>query len=131
MTGKTKKGESGPTAIQTKLGWVLSGPTGEGSPNVIHTSNLATIHTLKCASEEVECKNDALVQELKEFWDLETLGIQPQCVYEEFLESIKYGDNRYEVNLPWKPDHAELPDNYDLSKKRLHSAVAEKGQFKI
>ena len=31
VTGNTKKGESGPTAIQTKLGWVLSGPTGEGS----------------------------------------------------------------------------------------------------
>ena len=26
VMGKTKKGESGPTAIQTKLGWVLSGP---------------------------------------------------------------------------------------------------------
>ena len=123
VTGKSKKGESGPTAIQTKLGWVFSGPTGEGSPNVIYTSNLATIHTLKCASEEVECKNDALVQELKKFWDLETLGIQPQCVYEEFVESIKCKDNYYEVNLPWKPDHAELPDNYDLSKKRLHGLL--------
>ncbi len=119
VTGKTRKGESGPTAIQTRLGWVLSGPVGEELRQVTHASNLVTIHTLKCASEEVERKNDGLVQELKKFWDLETLGIQPQCVYEEFLESIKYEDNHYEVNLPWKPDHAELPDNYDLSKKRL------------
>ena len=79
--GKNKKGESGPTAIQTRLGWVLSGPVGQESPNVIYTSNLATMHTLKCATEEGECKNDVLVQELKRFWDLETLGIQPQCVY--------------------------------------------------
>ena len=71
-----------------------------------------------CLSEEVERKNDGLVQELKKFWDLETLGFQPQCVYEEFLENIKYEDN-HEVNLPRKPDHAELPDSYDLSKKRL------------
>ncbi|CAB4021831.1 E3 ubiquitin- ligase DZIP3 [Paramuricea clavata] len=42
-----------------------------------------------------------------------------KCVYEEFLESIKYENNHYVVNLPWKPDHAELPDDYDLSKKRL------------
>ena len=119
VTGKTKKGEGGPTAIQTKLGWVLSGPVGENSPHVNHMSNLATIHTLKCASDEVKSKDDVLVQELKKFWDLETLGIQPQCVYEEFLESIRYEDNHYVVNLPWRPDHAELPDNYDLSKRRL------------
>ena len=73
----------------------------------------------------MECKSDALVQELKKFWDLETLCIQPQCVYEEFLKSIKYEDNHYEVNLPWKPDHAELPDNYDLSKKRLHGLLKQ------
>ena len=46
------------------------------------------MHTLKCATEEGECKNDVLVQELKRFWDLETLGIQPQCVYEEFLKAL-------------------------------------------
>ena len=119
VPGKTRQGDSGPTAIQTRLGWVLSGPVGNEPRQLTHTSNLATIHTLNCASEEVECKNDVLVQELKRFGDLETLGIQPQCVYEEFLESIKYENNHYVVNLPWKPDHVELPDNYHLSKKRL------------
>ncbi|CAB4029862.1 Hypothetical predicted protein, partial [Paramuricea clavata] len=119
VTGKTRQGESGPTTIQTRLGWVLSGPVGNEPRQLTHTSNLATIHTLKCASEEVECKNDVVVQELKRFWDLETLGIQPQCVYKELLESIKYENNHCVFNLPWKPDLAELPDNYDLSKKRL------------
>ncbi|CAB3986454.1 Hypothetical predicted protein [Paramuricea clavata] len=97
MTGKTRQGDSGPTAIQTRLGWVLSGPVGNELQKLTHTSNLATIHTLKCASEEAECKNDVLVQELKRFWDLETLGIQPQCVYEEFLESIKHENNHYVI----------------------------------
>ena len=99
VTGKTKKGDGGPTTIQTKLVWVLSGPVGEKSPHVNHMSNLATIHTLKCASDEVKSMDDVLTQEIKKFWDLETLGIQPQCVYEEFLENIRHEDNHYVVNL--------------------------------
>ncbi len=127
VTGKTKKGESGPTAFQTRLLprlgplWACGRRITTGNPHQ-QGSNLVSIpihiHPQVCLSEEVERKNDGLVQELKKFWDLETLGFQPQCVYEEFLESIKYEDNR-EVNLPRKPDHAELPDSYDLSKKRL------------
>ena len=119
MTGKTRKRDSGPTAIQTRLGWVLSGPVGEDLQQAIHSSNFVSMHTLECASVEVESKNDVLLQELKKFWSLEDFGVKPQNVHEEFLESIKYEDTHYKVNLPWKPDHAELPDNYDRSKKRL------------
>ena len=54
VIGKTKKRESGPAASKTRLGWVLSGPVGEKSPNVIQTSNIATMHALKCASKKVE-----------------------------------------------------------------------------
>ncbi|XP_028411127.1 uncharacterized protein LOC114533731 [Dendronephthya gigantea] len=106
-------------AAESIAGLSLSNANYEEAIVILKASNLATIHTLKCASEEVECKNDVLAQELKRFWDLETVGIQSQCVYEEFLESILYVENHYEVKLPWKHDHAELPDNYDLSKKRL------------
>ena len=55
------------------------------------------------------------------FWDLESLGIQPNeaTVYDEFESSIQFSGKRYEVSLPWKESHAPLPDNYDLSLKRL------------
>lgn len=119
VTGRTRRGEDGPIAIQTKLGWVLSGPAEITPPQGSQSSNLVTIHTLKCATQEIESKNDDLVQELRKFWDLETLGIKPQCVHEEFLDSIKYKVTHYEVNLPWKPDHPMLSDNCGLSKKRL------------
>lgn len=56
MIEKIKKVDSGLTAIQIKLGWVLSGPVEEESPHVTHTSNLTTIHTLKCTSKKVQCK---------------------------------------------------------------------------
>ncbi|XP_028394520.1 uncharacterized protein LOC114518719 [Dendronephthya gigantea] len=76
VTGKTQQGIAvNCHSNKARLGsfW----PVENESRKSTHTSNLATIHTLKCASEEVECKNDVLVQELKRFWDLETVGIQP------------------------------------------------------
>ena len=62
-----------------------------------------------------------LDKKLKRFWDLESLGIQPNeaTVYDEFENSIQFNGERYEVSLPWKVSHAPLPDNYDLSLKRL------------
>jgi len=38
---------------------------------------------------------------------------------EEFQEKIQFKHGRYEVLLPWKEKHLVLPDNYELSLKRL------------
>ena len=40
-------------------------------------------------------------------------------MYQEFEKNIIFKGNRYEVSLPWKQFHPELPDHYDLSVKRL------------
>ena len=42
-------------------------------------------------------------------------------MYETFVENIKHDGTRYEVNLPWKPSHPMLPDNFALSLGRLRS----------
>ena len=62
-----------------------------------------------------------LDKKLKTFWDLESLGIQPNeaTVYDEFENTIQFNGERYEVSLPWKVSHDPLSDNYDLSLKRL------------
>ena len=44
-------------------------------------------------------------------------------VYEKFGESIRFSDGRYEVQLPWKQAHPTIPDNYDLSLKRLRGLI--------
>ena len=106
VTGRTRQG-NGPTAIETKLGWVLSGPaTG-----------------LSCESTSMSLLT--LDDTLKKFWDLETIGIKTEesSVYEEFMQNIVFRDGRYCVHLPWKGYHPPLPDNFNLCQTRLFGLI--------
>ena len=122
VTGHTIRGTQGPTAIHTKLGWVLSGPVCRGDPGSQQSSNLVETHVLKCATDEVPY--EGLQGELKKFWDLESLGIKIPSIHEEFLEKLTYRGDHYQVNLPWKATHPPLPDNYELSQRRLSSLLS-------
>lgn len=119
VSGKVIRRENGPTAIQTKLGWVLSGPMHGSTQDDKQRSSLVTTHVLKTAVKPLDITNENLDGNLRTFWDLESLGITPRSVYEEFEENITFDGNRYEVHLPWKVPHPLLPDNYGLSVKRL------------
>ena len=119
VTGRVVREEDGPTAIQTKLGWVLSGPLHGATQIEQQRNNLVTTHVLKTAVNPVNITNESLDGNMRRFWDLESLGIRPRSVYEEFQERITFENNKYEVDLPWKVPHPPLPDNYDLSVKRL------------
>ncbi|XP_063632929.1 uncharacterized protein LOC134804004 [Cydia splendana] len=102
-------------AIKTKFGWTLQGP-------IMHACSVLT--------------NVVLVNfQLSELWDLETLGIRDPAevsnkantdavIMDQFRESIKINDEgRYEVDLPWKPNHGELLDSKHLAEKRLMSTT--------
>ena len=41
----------------------------------------------------------------------------------DLLKTITFSGERYQVSLPWKPDHPPLLDNYELLLKRLHSLL--------
>ena len=114
VTGEVMKGESGPTAMNTKLGWVLSGPIERSTVSREPVTNLAA-NPLRDGA--------GLDNEIKKFWELEALGIQPEeaSVYEEFTNTISRKDGRYEVQLPWKHSHLVLPDNYKASLQRFQS----------
>ena len=64
----------------------------------------------------METLNDAL----RSFWDLETLGIKEpeQSMYEEFRDSIALKQHPM-----WRKQHPMLPDNYQLSLKRLYGLL--------
>jgi len=123
VSGRVVRGENGPTAIDTKLGWVLSGPVPVGTQADRQQSNLVTTHVLTSAVNPAHVTNETLDGTLKSFWELESLGIKPRSMYEEFQEQISFKDERYEVHLPWKTPHPLLPDNYDLSMKRLDNLL--------
>ena len=117
------RGSSELAAIHTKLGWVLSGPT--MSLNTTRcTTNLVMTHVLRADLQE--CDTGPLDEELRSFWDLETLGIREteRTFYEEFTSSsIEFHEGRYKVSLPWKEIHEPLSDNYQLSLRRLRGLL--------
>ena len=124
VTGRLIQGDSGPTAIHTRLGWVLSGPVHYQAPSST-TVNLTSTHVLKCQAS-THPDPDLLESKLERVWRLESLGIVPNesSVYDDFQQRIRFDGRRYEVNLPWKEPHPMLPDNYSLSKRRLMSLLS-------
>ena len=117
VTRRVARRENGPTAIHTKVGWVLSGPADQ--PEVTMNLTFVATHVLKietCPSVE-----DNLDDHLRQFWELESLGViaDETSVYEKFGQQIKYDGQRYGVSLPWKEHHPPLPDHYDFCHKRV------------
>ena len=113
--GIKKCGSDGLTAINTKFGWVLSGPYDVGE-NGASTTNLVT-HMMKIDV----VPDDNLNKAVEKLWDLETLGIKDTeiSVYDNFLDKIVFKDGRYEVCLPFREDCSFIEDNFTLSKRRL------------
>ena len=116
IAGRTRWGKSGPVAIETKMGWVLSGPVAQDARTIALT--LTSTHTFKVETAPTE---QSLDNQLKQFWELESLGIASEelSVYKRFVQQISFNGQRYKVSLPWKPNHPPLPDHYELCRKRL------------
>ena len=124
MTGKTKRGEDGPTAINSKLGWLLSSPiNGTVDRSYIAHSNLIIDghNSLFQPSQD-----DILVDTLKSFWETESIGMSEPSANgdvktESFEINVKRNGNRYEVKLPWKEDCLSCSNGYWLCESRLRS----------
>ncbi|GBN30439.1 hypothetical protein AVEN_268590-1, partial [Araneus ventricosus] len=98
---------------------------------------IATGRTSNSQSEKMKYTHCGLIydcsdigNDIKKFWQLESIGIKDDPSHNEvdqsletFEKTVRYKDNRYEVELPWKRDCHELNDNYSVAKKRLHSLV--------
>ena len=116
QSGRTIRGEvDQPVAVETTLGWVLSGPM-KGS---VSDQNEVQVNFV---SQRVA--HPSMDSEVRKLWDLETLGIrQEDEVLEGLKDSITFTGERYKVSLPWKEGHDVLPKNYDNSYRRLCSQL--------
>lgn len=112
------RGQDGPTALKTIFGWALSGPIEScDQSGVQHAVHLSTTHVVSLCQEYDGSPN----WQLRQFWELESLGImkEEKSVADVFASTIAFKEGRYEVQLAWKEPHPLLPDNYQLSHKRL------------
>uniref|UniRef100_A0A1X7VU25 Peptidase aspartic putative domain-containing protein n=1 Tax=Amphimedon queenslandica TaxID=400682 RepID=A0A1X7VU25_AMPQE len=92
MNGEVFRGKEGPVAVNTRIGYVLSGPiTWDGQTD--HSSTLLT-PTLKVGIETETKKQDRTLQR---FWELEPIGIldRDDQVFDRFAEHVTFNGDRY------------------------------------
>jgi hypothetical protein len=112
---------NGQTAVQSKIGFLLSGPLPVGSHIPTTTSRILLVMTSPPETSEIE-----------RFWKLESLGINPDddgsaasgYLHNYQKDSISFLNGRYTAKLPWKEDHPPLPTNYEITKKRTMSQTS-------
>ena len=102
--------------METKLGWVLLGPLSCCSTAGNPPRDLTTLLTGAASQESLDVN-------LRSFWELESFSITESSP-SPFENNISFIGGRYEVQLPWKSSHPLLPDNFEISKKRLWSLLA-------
>lgn len=109
--------------MRSKLGWLLSRPSGIPAQSNAVLSNLVIAGEHDFYVNKVD--NDQLVDTLKHFWETESIGIKEKIANEEssensFLKDLSYNDTSYVVGLPWKMDREPIPSEYQLCYNRLN-----------
>jgi hypothetical protein len=130
VTGEALRGDSGPTAVHSVFGWMLSGnaesSNNKGKKREGMSTNLIISRTEDFVTHDTK-KDDQLVETLRHFWETESIGIKDgsdidsQTLPEDFIEEISFDGKNYEVGLPWKGDRFPRSNGYDMCHKRLHS----------
>ena len=123
IEGETRRcNEDGLTALNSKLGWILSGPFNEKGDTKTDVVQLCDTHILK-VEMEFENEEEKLEKLVQKFWNLDTLGIPnvELSEYDKFRDNVKFVNGRYEICLPFKENRPVIEDNYKLSKNRLAS----------
>ncbi|XP_045028164.1 uncharacterized protein LOC123471199 [Daphnia magna] len=112
--------EDEPTAIRTRLGWVVRGVIGNTFRNL-----MARTHAVFTSMEE---EGDALAQQMKRFCDTEEFGTEHKTdgVSEDDRQAIdilESGTRKlavgYETPITWKVGEPDLPNNRHLAERRL------------
>ena len=101
VTGEVIKGQSGPVAVKSIFGWLLSGKIDSYAPRY-NTSTSALIISGICdpLTNYDNANEDELLSTMKNFWEIESVGIhnvedemlQPK----DFIRDIRFSENRYQ-----------------------------------
>ncbi|GFQ78899.1 integrase catalytic domain-containing protein [Trichonephila clavata] len=118
--------------VPSSFGWILSGSRSHAAVSfnpIVHSINVDTLtHDL-----------DNMV---RNFWNLESIGIQPiqeklrlsthnAELLTDFHQSFKIIDGRRVVNLPWKPEVKLTSSNYDTAIHRFNSWTRRYTQYRV
>ena len=125
ISGRTLRGSPGnPVAIESILGWMICGKMHVSSATKEVFTNLIYADVMDVSEEK-----SVLKSELMKFWEVETFSDDVNdIVYEHFNDSIYFNGVRYVTSLPFKPDVTFVPDNYQISHKRLLGLLKKLGK---
>ena len=123
---KIKRG-NGPTAMESKIGYLLSGPLSSSHSD---TNGIDVLHV-----GVVGMKGTNIAQ----FWDVEFTGTLPitksttvndQKFPTAYLNSSVHqnSDGSYIVGFPWKCDHPPLPSNRGICERQTRSLARKLAQ---
>jgi len=112
----------GPTAVGSKLGYLLSGPAHMNSRG--NTSPSSSILNIITPHRQEEC-------ELHKFWEIENYETEKDNTAKSALEemtayqdtNVTLKENKYIARFPWKPEHPELPSNEMIARRRTYNVV--------
>ncbi|XP_067029594.1 uncharacterized protein [Acropora muricata] len=137
LTGEVLRGDSGPVAVNSKFGWVVSGPTlKRGEISDVSMANLV-IEKMSSQNPYPDNKNDnELSCALRRVWDIESLGIQKDSVFQLYSglkknePLLREYDNtiRQQIESKIIEECKESQDPEDCSHFLPHHGVIKQGR---
>ena len=124
VIGNVIRGEEGPVAVASKLGWVLSGTL---RPSKFSRGDCMSAHLCIEIPRTTESdSNGRLADSLTAFWEVENSGLGDGNLVDstdsEGFCVVSFTGDRDEVGLPWKlGEPLEVTNNYDHCKTYLQS----------
>ena len=111
---------NGPTAVASKLGYLLSGPM-QPTP---HSSEASVLMVTNSSQFEFD---------LQRFWDLESVGVSltdetaKDNILKHYLTSCltRDDDGAYVARFPWKSTHPVLPTNITVAERRTRHLIKQ------
>ena len=111
----------GPTAQQSKLGYLLSGPMPQVATQ-LSTSILLQLTTIADHNQEPN---------LEQLWSVEAIGTCPQQSSSSFLNTYQASsisqlpNGTYCAKFPWKDDKPYLPSNFNICQRRTKTLLTK------
>ena len=106
----------GPTAMGSKLGYLLSGPLGTATPK---NTTASILHVATQPTPD---------SDLQRFWSVESLGILPKHDSASTFLKLYITNNvkrlpggSYSARFPWKDSHPPLPTNFSMCARRTRA----------